>query len=248
MQKEIEKRKYNYITIAKGIGIFLVIWAHILNRGPVYNFIYAFHMPLFFFISGMLFKNDKYTKIKDLLKSRFKSLIIPYLIYSIITLLLWGMIENKIWSECIKCFWEIFLARNSSRTMPFNPPLWFIPCLFSIEIIYFFINKYIKKGMKAFLIFCLAISGFLLTRIEFPINGKDFIWSLNISFVALTFYWVGNALRKRFGLEQIENFINKNKIKNIIKVIIGIVFLSISTKYNRNISMGSDNLEMNCCF
>ena len=45
---QIMKNRISYIDIAKGIGIFLVIWGHIILSGPAYNIIYAFHMPLFF--------------------------------------------------------------------------------------------------------------------------------------------------------------------------------------------------------
>ena len=83
--------RYEYIDIAKGIGILLVVWAHILLVGWTHRFIYAFHMPLFFFISGYLFKSDKYNSFKDFFKKRFKRLIIPYLIYSVFTWTIWAI-------------------------------------------------------------------------------------------------------------------------------------------------------------
>ena len=51
--------RYEYIDITKGIGILLVVWAHILLVGWTHRFIYAFHMPLFFFMSGYLFNSVK---------------------------------------------------------------------------------------------------------------------------------------------------------------------------------------------
>ena len=57
---QIMKNRISYIDIAKGIGIFLVIWGHIILSGPAYNIIYAFHMPLFFFLSGFVFSKNKF--------------------------------------------------------------------------------------------------------------------------------------------------------------------------------------------
>ena len=37
---------------AKAIGIFLVVFAHVMSTSTITNYIYLFHMPLFFFISG----------------------------------------------------------------------------------------------------------------------------------------------------------------------------------------------------
>lgn len=61
-------QRYEYIDIAKGIGILLVVWAHILLVGVSHRVIYAFHMPLFFMISGMLFRREKYNNFCDFLK------------------------------------------------------------------------------------------------------------------------------------------------------------------------------------
>lgn len=49
----------NYITIAKSIGIILMVLGHIEIPSLLKNFIYVFHMPLFFFCSGYLFKDIK---------------------------------------------------------------------------------------------------------------------------------------------------------------------------------------------
>lgn len=72
--------------ILKGIGIILMIVAH--TYGPesiIWNFIYAFHMPLFFIVSGM-FYNQKSLPI--ILMKNISQLIIPYLTMCIIVIVL----------------------------------------------------------------------------------------------------------------------------------------------------------------
>ena len=52
-------KRLHYIDIAKGIGILLVALAHndLAGYAPfLYHWIYSFHMPLFFFLSGLFFK------------------------------------------------------------------------------------------------------------------------------------------------------------------------------------------------
>ena len=47
------------VDIAKGLGIFLVVWGHCLhNNNVLHDVIYLFHMPLFFFLSGFFIKRD----------------------------------------------------------------------------------------------------------------------------------------------------------------------------------------------
>lgn len=55
-----ERKRNSYIDIAKGLGMLLVIWGHIKQGGLSVDFTYSFHMPFFFFLSGMLFSPEKY--------------------------------------------------------------------------------------------------------------------------------------------------------------------------------------------
>ena len=75
------KKQLDYIDIAKGLGMLFVIWGHIKHGGLTPAFIYSFHMPLFFFISGMLFNPLKYDKFLPFVKSRVKRLLVPYVIF-----------------------------------------------------------------------------------------------------------------------------------------------------------------------
>lgn len=73
MSKRIE-----YIDVAKGITILLVIVGHVEELPPpLKSIIYSFHMPIFFLLSGYFFKNES---IQDATKKMFHSLIIPYFV------------------------------------------------------------------------------------------------------------------------------------------------------------------------
>lgn len=92
-----------WVDYAKGVGIILVVFGHV-NRGlynsgiiipgklfqHIDNIIYTFHMPLFFFLSGLFFINsiNKKTK-KEFIANKFESIFYPYAVWS----LLQGSIE-----------------------------------------------------------------------------------------------------------------------------------------------------------
>ena len=46
--------RYTWIDCIKGIGIFLVVLGHIYKDNYIGQWIYSFHMPLFFMLSGYL--------------------------------------------------------------------------------------------------------------------------------------------------------------------------------------------------
>lgn len=58
--------RINYIDMAKGLGIMCIIWCH--NETPLWlnNWMFSFHVPIFFIISGYFFKQKTIgTAVKD---------------------------------------------------------------------------------------------------------------------------------------------------------------------------------------
>ena len=69
--------KVNWVDSLKGLAIILAVLGHIAS--PLSSFIYSFHMPLFFIISGF-FLNPTNELKRELIKS-FKRLFNPFFIY-----------------------------------------------------------------------------------------------------------------------------------------------------------------------
>ena len=78
----MEKTRLKYIDIAKGIGIFLVIWGHLIADGFVDNLIYSFHMPLFLFLSGYMLRIKNPALSDAFVKKLMKQLLVPYFVFS----------------------------------------------------------------------------------------------------------------------------------------------------------------------
>ena len=77
--------------IVKGIGIILMVYAHIFTTGTIDKWIHGFHMPLFFIISGLLFKRKN--DVKKSVIGKVKSIIIPYLFFAFFHLAIFGLKE-----------------------------------------------------------------------------------------------------------------------------------------------------------
>lgn len=77
------------IDIIKGLGIIMMVAGH--SGFPFTNFIYLFHMAIFFIASGFCFKSDSSNNFRNVLiflKRRFLSLWLPYIIWTSIFSLL----------------------------------------------------------------------------------------------------------------------------------------------------------------
>ena len=79
-----ERQRLTWIDWCKCIAIFLVILGHLPLQEEFGHFIYLWHMPLFFMISGYLYKRSP---LQDELKKCFYSILLPYLIYNTFYLL-----------------------------------------------------------------------------------------------------------------------------------------------------------------
>lgn len=89
------------ISIAKGIGIILVVIGHAEGPELVTNFIYTFHMPLFFITAGYFFSKKYVDDPWTFIGKRFKGLYLPFLKWSMLFLLLhnlwfeWGILNEQ---------------------------------------------------------------------------------------------------------------------------------------------------------
>ena len=96
-----------WVDVGKCIGIFLVVLGHCLPAGdPVKIMIYSFHVPFFFCLSGYIY-NDSAEKGSFFLrvKNRFFRLIVPYAIYTLISLPVYFFNGGITTGELIKRIW-----------------------------------------------------------------------------------------------------------------------------------------------
>ena len=112
-------QRIDAIDIAKGLGIWLVYIGHVPPSAYVLRFIYNFHMPLFFFLSGLFLDEKKYS-LKDFVITRCKTLLIP-----LVTFCIFAVVINFIPS---------FDFKHPSMGIG-GAALWFLPVLFFSEVI-----------------------------------------------------------------------------------------------------------------
>lgn len=144
MSQSIGYKRDCRLDIMKGIGILLVVFAHVFHKSGI---IYQFHMPLFFILSGAAMT---YSKSGFSLKKKAKSLLVPYIVFSLICFVYWALIESRfrpiqdvaIFGDGIglnlklQQFANIFTAINCRSAFVYNIVLWFLPCLFMAELLY----------------------------------------------------------------------------------------------------------------
>lgn len=138
------------VDCLRGIGIILMVALH---GGLKYkNFVYLFHMPLFFILSGMCYKYGK-TEFDTFVFKKIKSLYFPYLIVN-----LFGNVLDDIGYIIKNGFsavnWLVVFEqiRNtiifSGDVTLLTIPTWFFKTLFWVIILYDLLNRFLHSFIK----------------------------------------------------------------------------------------------------
>ena len=130
----MKESRVEWIDVAKGIGIILVIAGHTIYLGYSYP-LYAFHMPLFFFLSGLVFK-DKDESLLTFVNKKSLSLLKPWAIILFISFLVCLAIPQWRNEISIKSI-VIDLYTANTNTIQ-NSSLWYLVCYFFVLIIFFY--------------------------------------------------------------------------------------------------------------
>lgn len=175
-------QRIEYIDIAKGMGMILVVIGHCINNKTFPGtWIYSFHMPLFFILSGFCFSEKRYPTFLPFLWKRIQTLFLPCIYFSLIVTILSTLTHGP------STFSDLIFKG-------FPGALWFVFILFLSEIIYYFIQKKCKNRiyLTVSLLFLLGI-GVTLNRI-----GLNLPFCLCSTFIATFYYGLGNLSKLLF--------------------------------------------------
>ena len=234
MKASGENKRKRYLDIAKGIGIILVVWAHV--DGPGSRYINLFHMPMFFLISGLLF-NEK-SSCESFIIRKFKSLYIPFLSWNILIYFIEFLLRTNLESKefqldaYLSVVFQIEAGVNKST---FLGATWFLASLFWVSVIYKCLYSLLKKYIAHVAVY-MAIISFIFAIIAFRITIPYFI---SRTVICSFFYSCGFLLKPL--LEKMSNIV----WKNFFSIVLLVVFFLINR--NNFANMGQ-NLYVNRLF
>lgn len=191
----------NKINILKAVGIIYVIFGHLEFWSHNIFAPYTFHMALFFFISGMVFKEKYLYSVFEYIVRRIKSLLIPYysyfFVYSVIAILI-SKISGHFYGQTLDAKNIFITPFLNGHQIDFIGPLWFVPQLFISLIVFLFIQRNFVKTpdnikLVLYLILCIA-STFI-----FKHKGLQPIVFLTAkTMFSLFFIYLGNYFIKQY--------------------------------------------------
>ena len=233
-------KRLHFIDIARGFAIIFIVFGHTITHSVhcdlIYKILCSFHVVLFFILSGYTFKINENETYFNFIKRKFVRIMVPYFVWAVLFLIPYLIFGEAIASnvgtkgnfELKHQLINVLYGNGNEQALKQNTSLWFLPALFSMELIYYWIIKVIRK--KTSLVKILIIIPLLL--IAFLTNSYlEFIlpWGLNTVLVLGIFFYIGYLI-KEFKI------CSKEKLFKIYYIVPLLLIGLIAGLLNENIS------------
>lgn len=219
------KKRILFLDYARVFTAFLVVYGHLYPfSSSVRLYIYAFHMPLFFLISGFLHSARTST---DELKKYIRTIAIPTLFFILVGVLVHHYYFHK---NILNLLYGIYKGVViSGNIIPVNTVLWFLFALLGCKCLMYIYLRYIE-GKKTILLICIIlfiIVLFLCRKTSLPFFFRN-------SAMAFPFYFIGFYAKQLYSNN---NFILSSRLKCISLAFLFALICIMITRINGRVSM-----------
>lgn len=201
----MKNKRITWVDITKGFLMILVVIGHYPGEldFPLAKYIYWFHMPAFFILSGLFFKPilDK-KEIKPTIHKRFMQLIVPYLFFlASITLVRYGMeIFSGNWNLqwYLNDLWTLVIGGRFVRGA--YGVFWFVTTLFFTYLLFMWLTTYFNRKKQFIILGLFYVLGNFESIVAMKvIGGKPseaaqsipMIWNLDVALMAIIYFAIG---------------------------------------------------------
>lgn len=190
MEETKEIKRIDSVDILRAVGIIVMVMGHVGFGGKFDRFIHTFHMPLFFLISGYLYRQKLNVSIGRQIASKAKRLMIPYVMYGVINYIFWLLLvktsEDLWWSPLLR------MVTYNTEKLPICGALWFLSSMFFAETIYIVLDRILKKNYVRTIVVLLVAIG---TSFAENATGYRLPLAIDTSLVCMGFLEIGRLYK-----------------------------------------------------
>lgn len=214
------KARHDWIDSLKFLGMFAIYIGHLgAGAGKLYPFVFSYHVPLFFFMSGF-FSKEGGDKIIYFILDKAKRLLLPYLLYCLILLFMNSLGGARDLNFIANAIVDILYGVRNNE---FVGTIWFLNCLFTMLVI----DRIAFSVFRSkWMVLVVSIIAFIYTQKFMGHNPlRDPMWFLNID-SAIAYWWL-----LAFGRVALPFISNSNIMRFSYQGIAVFLILSIVTMY-----------------
>ncbi len=233
LQTMQNKKRIESIDLAKGIGILLVILGHLNVDGQYSRYvIFAFHMPLFFALSGV-FAAGRAASFSAAVKKSVRTVYIPFLFMAtgdFILRLVSELHKGNGLADSIRHYGKLLIGLE----LPFyNRALWFLFALFAIKILFLLTGLIKKATARNALIAVLTAGAFVFVLLRSYLDlPENLIYIMAIP--GFAYFAMGYFLRERIC--RLEEEVKRSKV-HLVLFVPAVIVLCGAAYFNGMVDM-----------
>lgn len=221
----LPKQRDRSIDGLRCIGICAVVLGHFCAL--VQEWVYSFHLPLFFVIGGLLYRPTN-TSFTSYVTGKAKSLLLPFYAYGLGLLIYWLVFERYFRASTQDFPWHqslyglLYAANGPNFWLRFGGAIWFLPCYFCAVICYEAISRVAvqRKHIVLFIVMVTSIIAYIYNTTAHHINLP---FGLNQALTGLPWMWIGSY----FADKKIITYL-KEEMSKTWCVLFAVTFLFLS--------------------
>ena len=237
-------KRLKYIDIARGIAMFTIVLGHAITSSSghaysIYRILYFINVPIFFVLSGYVFRIKEGESFFKFLKDKFFRIMLPYFFWALIFLIPYFALGNDVADQLSRKssfdIWtqigNVFYGNGADNALKQNSPLWFLPALFTTEVLFYYVVYCAKKRRTEIIVFIATLLvGFLCT---FFTNNFYLPWGLNSALTIGCFFYFGYLIKEWAVFDRL-----KTKRNSISLFVICIILCGFVIYFNGPESVG----------
>lgn len=204
--KKPKRKRIIWLDIAKGIGMFAVVCGHNLRpfveQNPdfryLYNFLYWWHMPLFFLIAGFFLKPidlKDIQKVMTFLKKRVAPILKSYFLAGILLVIAYKFIHNKSIMRSMTYIIDLFYGGQALRhytTIFWYPETYILGIIGTTVIISLIRNRPLQLLIAAYFVYW-STSYVKITKFHF-FGVVTAPWDMDVAVLVMAYMLIGYNL------------------------------------------------------
>ncbi len=187
-----------WIDTLRAMSILAIVAVHTGRMSDAFSmYVTSVCMPVFFFLSGLFVKSSiRQQAFIPFVVAKIRRLLVPYLTFSMISYLIWFWVIGKLKGEILPTnpishfLLNLLFGVGGYGWLNYNIALWFFPCLFVVEIVFFGLIRLPSRWMLAIALGGLSVIGYAYFQLVSAAHFR-LPFGADIAITAVVFYGIG---------------------------------------------------------
>ncbi|MCD8075953.1 MAG: acyltransferase family protein [Lachnospiraceae bacterium] len=180
----------SYLDVLKFIGIFFIYLGHMADAaGSFYPFVFMYHVPLFFFVSGCAETLGRKRSFPEYVIHKVKTILIPWLFFALVSIVAYTVYADMAFGLAEVRLSLVQILQGCVRNRFLAGSLWFFTCQFVICIVF-----RLMENWKHFFILLVCVLAYLAAAFLLPQNlpgEPSWYWNVDSAMYYMLYYCAG---------------------------------------------------------